>query len=109
MIVITIDDIETFVSFLDRRLANEIFYEIKNISKENDLTSEISIELILHFLAKIDDHLVLYGTQLKILKPSNSNIDHEAINELKRVFGKVDPSILLIKGKIKEIFLSYST
>ncbi|MHA1148401.1 MAG: hypothetical protein ACTSR8_09160 [Promethearchaeota archaeon] len=88
---------------------NEIFFEVKTFKTENDLTSEIGIEIILHFLAKVDEYLVLYGTQFKIAKPKNSNIDNEAITELKRVFSQVDPNISLVRGKIKEIFLSYST
>lgn len=109
MIVISIDNIENFILFLDRRVMNEIFYEFKELKDDKDLTSGKKVEIILHFLAKVEDYLVLYGTQVTMIKPSNLNIDEEVINELKRIFNQVDPNLLLIKGKIKEIFLSYSS
>lgn len=87
---------------------NEIFFEFKKVGKHSDLSSDVEVEIILHFLAKLEGNLVLYETDLKIMKPSNSNIDEAVINELKRIFTKVDESIKLIKGKIREIFLSFS-
>jgi len=109
LIVISIDQIENFVLFLDRRVMNEIFYEFKELKQESDLSSETDIEIILHFLAKIEDYMVLYGTTVKITKPSSSNLDEEVITELNNIFNKVDPSLTLVKGKISEIFLSYSS
>ena len=103
------DYLENFIIFLQRRLTNEIYFEFNKLKDEKDLSSEMEIEIILHFLAKIEEYLVLYGTQIKIKKPSNSIIDQEVINELNNIFNKVDPNISLIKGRIKEIFLSYSS
>ncbi|MFX1492734.1 MAG: hypothetical protein ACFFBZ_00470 [Promethearchaeota archaeon] len=109
MIVIFIDNLENFIEFLKKRIMNEIFYEFKENPSESDLNSEIKIEIILHFLAKVEGNLILYETKQSINKPSNSNVDKEVINSLKNIFTQVDPSLTLVKGKIREIFLSYST
>jgi len=109
LIVIFIDNIENFVFFLERRIMNEIFYETKVIKGEIDLSSEVNIEIILHFLSKVQEYIVLFETKLTINKPANSNIDDEVINELQSIFNKVDSSLILVKGKIREIFLSYTS
>lgn len=88
---------------------NEIFYEFKEVKSQSDLTSEVEIEIILHFLSKLEEFLVLYETKLKISKTLNSNSDENVINELQKIFLKVDPTLILVKGKIREIFLSYSS
>ncbi len=109
MIVIFIDNLENFIEFLKKRIMNEIFYEFKENPSESDLNSEIKIEIILHFLAKVEGNLILYETKQSINKPSNTNVDKEVINSLNNIFTQVDPSLALVKGKIREIFLSYST
>ena len=108
MIVIFCDNIEDFVRFLEKRVMNEIFYEFKEIKSQSDLSSTANIEIVLHFLAKVEDSLILYETKQLISKSKNSDSDKEVIHTLKNVFQNVDPSISLIKGKIREIFLSYS-
>ena len=110
MIVIFVDNIENFVEFLQKkRVMNEIFYEFKEVKSQSDLTSEIEIEIILHFLSKLEEFLVLFETRLKITKSMTSNSDEDVINELQAIFLKVDPTLTLVKGKIREIFLSYSS
>ncbi|MFX0026032.1 MAG: hypothetical protein ACFE8M_06425 [Candidatus Hermodarchaeota archaeon] len=109
MIVIFVDNLENFIEFLKKRIMNEIFYEFKENPTESDLNSEIKIEIILHFLAKVEGNLILYETKQSINKPSNSNVDKEVIVSLNNIFTQVDPSLALVKGKIREIFLSYST
>jgi len=108
LIVIFIDDIENFLRFLDKRIMDEVFYEFKEIKKISDLSSNIKIEIILHFLAKAKDTLILYETKQIVTKPINSNNDSNVIDTLQKIFDKVDTSIRFIKGKIREIFLSYS-
>ena len=108
MIVIFIDNIENFLSFLEKRIMDEVFYEFKEIKSESDLSTNIKIEIILHFLAKAGDTLVLYETRHPIPKPVNSDIDSIVINTLQKIFDQIDVSLKLIKGKIREIFLSYS-
>ena len=88
---------------------NEIFFEFKEMKTENDLSSEINIEIILHFLSKVEEFIVLYETKINLNKSRISNTGQEVINELKRIFNKVDSSLSLIKGKIREIYLSYSS
>ncbi len=87
---------------------NEIFYEFKEITSDS-LSIKGNIEIVLHFLAKIEEIIILYETKQIIAKSSNSNIDGQVINALKNIFQGVDPSLSLVKGKIREIFLSYSS
>ncbi|MFX1455091.1 MAG: hypothetical protein ACFFDB_06915 [Promethearchaeota archaeon] len=94
--------------FLDKRIMNEIFYEFKEITS-NSLVSQINIEVVLHFLAKVETTMILYETKQILTKSKNSNIDIEVVKTLKSLFENVDPSLKLIKGKIREIFLSYSS
>lgn len=108
MIVIFCDNIEDFMRFLEKRAMNEIFYEFKEIKSQSDLSSTANIEIILHFLAKVENNLILYETKQLISKSKNSDSDKEVIHTLKNVFQNVDSSMSLIKGKIREIFLSYS-
>ncbi len=87
---------------------DQVFYEFKEIKDETDLSKEIKIEIILHYLAKIGDTLILYETRQKISKAINSSSDLDVINTLQSIFDKADTSLKLVKGKIREIFLSYS-
>ena len=107
MIVIFCDKIEDFVKFLDKRIMYEVFYEFKEITS-NTLVSTINIEIILHFLAKVENSLVLYETKQIISKSRNLNIDDEVVNTLEKIFKEVDPSLSLVKGKIREIVMSFS-
>jgi len=109
MIVIFVDNIENFVSFLNTRVMNEIFYEIKESKDPNQgLSSKIEFEIILHFLSKIQEYLVLYETKVNLSNFDNSmlKISEDLINELQKIFAKVDPSIALVKGKIRDIYIS---
>ena len=127
MIVIFVDNIEDFVSFLEKRVMNEVFYEFKEIKLNNDLSSKVKVELILTFLSKVGEFIVLYETKLDLEKFDYSKFKNQEITnisksrkikfnkrddlikELQKILGKVDPSLTLIKGKIREIFLSYSS
>jgi len=109
LIVLFIDDIENFVSFLNRRIMDEIFYEFKQIPSKNDLTGKIDIEIIIHFLAKIETTMALYETKILLEEAGTSNIDERVIEELEKVLKQVDANLRLVKGKIREIFLSYSS
>ncbi|MHA1702253.1 MAG: hypothetical protein ACTSYF_11865 [Promethearchaeota archaeon] len=84
---------------------NEIFYEIKS---QTDLLSKNNIEIILHFLAKIENNLILYETKQTIVKTKNSDMDTQLV-ALQKIISQVDESLVLVKGKIREIFLSYSS
>lgn len=108
MIVIFCDDIDDFISFLEKRVMQEIFYEFKVITSDT-LVSKVNIEIVLHFLAKVESSLILYETKQTIIKAQNINIDEEVVEALKKIFQEVDPSLSLVKGKIREIFLSFSS
>lgn len=88
---------------------NEIFYEFNEIKSQTDLLSQNNIEIILHFLAKIENSLVLYETKQTIVKMKNSDKDTQAIDTIQKIISQVDESLVLVKGKIREIFLSYSS
>ena len=87
---------------------DEIFFESKQIDNNNDLTSEIEIDIILHFLSKVEESMVLYETKINVNKSSKAFNEKDIINEIQKILNKADPSIKLIKGKIREIYLSYS-
>lgn len=108
MIVIFCDNIDDFVNYLEKRVLNEIFYEFKEITS-NTLDSKINIEIVIHFLAKIDNTMMLYETKQNLVRSPSSDIDKEVVNTLQKIFNKVDSSLSLIKGKIREIYLSYSS
>ncbi len=78
---------------------NQVFYEFKEIKEESDLSKEIKIEIILHYLAKIGDTLILYETRQKISKTVNTDSDSDVINSLQSIFDKADTSLKLVKGK----------
>ena len=109
MIVIFCDNIDDFIAFLDKRIMHEIFYEIKEVKNHDNLSNNIIATIILHFLAKVSDTLILYETKQNLQKSSDQDITQETINTLQNVFTQVDPSLKLIKGKIREIFLSYTS
>ena len=88
---------------------DEIYYEFKEVKNNIDLLTGLNIEIILHFLAKVENSLILYETKQIISRSQNVDLDEEVINSLQKLFSQVDPSITLIKGKIREIFLSYSS
>ena len=90
---------------------NEVFYEVKQSKLSEDLSSEIKTELILHFLSKVEEFIVLFETKAILSKTTNSDSKEcqEVINEFQKILSQVDSSITLVKGKIREIYLSYSS
>ncbi len=68
---------------------DQVFYEFKEIKDDTDLSKEIKIEIILHYLAKIGDTLILYETSQKISKLIDSNSDLDVINTLQNIFDKI--------------------
>ena len=88
---------------------NEIFYEVKEIKNEVDLSTKLNSEIVLHYLAKVSNTLVLYETKQDITQSNDSNSRKVVIQSLQNIFSQVDASLKLVKGKIREIFLSYSS
>jgi len=109
LIVIFCDNIDDFIAFLDKRIMNEIFYEIKEVKNHVNLSSNVIAEIIVHFLAKVSDTLILYETKQNLTKSNNPDNEKEVIQALEKVFHSVDPSLSLIRGKIREVFISYSS
>jgi len=94
MLVMYLDEIEDFVRFLDRRTMNEVFYEI--ISDVNSAT------IALHFLGQVGDMVVLYETRIEVR--AGRQVE-EVLKEIRETFNTIG-EIELIKGKIREIFIS---
>ncbi|MFX0070633.1 MAG: hypothetical protein ACFFAO_06040 [Candidatus Hermodarchaeota archaeon] len=90
---------------------NEVFFEFKENKSENDLNSEIKIEIILNFLSKVEEYIILYETRVDMCKLDDVKIKthQDVINALQNIFNQVNPSIRLVKGKIREIYLSFSS
>lgn len=88
---------------------NEIFFEIKEVKNQSDLSSNVIAEIIIHFLAKVSDTLILYETKQNLTRSRDMNNEKEVIHTLNKVFHGVDQSLTLIKGKIREVFISYSS
>ena len=88
---------------------DEVFYEIKENTNLSEIKNEKQYEIILHFLAKIDQNTILYETKQTISKSPNISIDTAVIDLLQGVINQIDNAISLVKGKIREIFLSYSS
>jgi hypothetical protein len=108
LIVIFIDKIEDFLSFLEKRIMDEIFYEIKEIKNQSDVTTEKNKEVIFHFLAKAGETLILYETKQIYSVSEDKAIPDGIIGSIEKIISQVNPSLKLINGKIREIFLSYS-
>ncbi|MFX0008369.1 MAG: hypothetical protein ACFFAV_16785, partial [Candidatus Hermodarchaeota archaeon] len=85
------------------------FYEIKEIKNHDNLSKNVIADIILHFLAKVSDTLILYETKQSLTKSNYPNNENEVIMALEKVFQGIDPSISLIRGKIREVFISYSS
>lgn len=109
MIVIFVDNLENFIDFSKKRIMDEIFYEVKESKIHSDLKNEEHCEIILHFLAKVDQNTILYETKQKVMKTPNNSINISAFDSIRKKFNQIDESINLVKGKIREIFLSYSS
>ncbi|MHA1266291.1 MAG: hypothetical protein ACTSRS_13745 [Candidatus Helarchaeota archaeon] len=96
MIIIKVEKIEDFISFLNRRIGNEIFYEFA------DSTEPYGTRAILCYLAKVDGLTLVYQSELNFPGIRDVNAIKEKLNKFE--FG----DIRLISGKIREIIMSIS-
>lgn len=97
------------MTFLEKRITDNIFFEIKKESQQDDLNSIKNIEIILHFLGKIPENsLVLYETKIKFSAQDIGKSERRIIEELQKHFDTAELNIKLVKGKIREIYISYS-
>jgi hypothetical protein len=92
---------------------NEVFYELKEVRNQSNLSSDCNIEIILHFLSKVQEFLVLYETKVDLstfesykLNKSEDFVSEDFVSELQKIFRKVDPDLSLVKGKIRDIYIS---
>jgi hypothetical protein len=102
--------LEDFIKFLEKRITDYIFFEIKEVSQENDLNSQKNTEITMHFLGSLPESygLVLYETKLKFSSKDIGNSEDLIIKEMQKVLDITNLNIKLIKGKIREIYISYS-
>ncbi len=96
MIIIKVEKVEDFVSFLDRRLGDEIFYEFL------DTGGNLDTIVVLYYLARIDTLNVIYQVELKFPKVRDREAIKKKLDEFE--FG----NIRLIPGKLREIYMSIS-
>ncbi len=97
------------MAFLEKRITDNIFFEIKKESQQDDLNSIKNIEIILHFLGKIPENsLVLYETKIKFSAQDMGKSERRIIEELQKLLDIAELNIKLVKGKIREIYISYS-
>jgi beta-xylosidase len=87
LIVIFVDKIDNFLQFIEKRVMNEIFYEFNEIKSQADLLSKNNIEMILHFLAKIENNLILYETKQIIVKTKDCNCFAEIDKSSRSIIG----------------------
>ena len=71
-------------------IMDEVFYEFKEIKSESDLSTNIKIEIILHFLAKVGETLILYETRQTVPKSVNSDNDTIVINTLQKIIDQIN-------------------
>jgi hypothetical protein len=100
LIVIYIEELEDFVNLLSERVMDKIFYEFNNLNEEKNIHKKSSNLITLQFLSKVENSLVLYETRF--------DAETKEISRIQEVLDKAEISLKLIKGKIREIFLSYS-
>ena len=96
MIIIKVDNLEDFVSFLNRRLGNEIFYEF------TDSRADMGTRAILCYLAKIDGVTVIYQGELNFPNVRDKTAIQKKLDEFEF------EDIRLVSGKIREIVMSIS-
>ena len=94
---------------------NEVFYELKEVKNQDHLSNNCRFEIILHFLSKVEEYLVLYETKVDLTTfdsyKQNKNeefLSIDFVGELQKIFNKVDASLSLVKGKIRDIYISRS-
>jgi hypothetical protein len=91
-----VDNLGDFVSFLNRRIGNEIFFEF------TDSSADMGTRAILSYLAKIDNLTVVYQGELNFPNVRDVKAIKKKLDEFE--FG----DIRLISGKIREIVMSIS-
>ncbi|MHA1376843.1 MAG: hypothetical protein ACTSRG_00550 [Candidatus Helarchaeota archaeon] len=99
MIIIHLDDLNDFASFLEKRISNEIFFEF--IKPEPELNG---LKVQLQYLGVMNNTNILFTTHLDFPKIK----DKEAVkNKLKEIkISELD--LRLVHGKIRELYISIS-
>ncbi|TFG00361.1 MAG: hypothetical protein EU541_02475 [Promethearchaeota archaeon] len=100
MIVIYVEDLEDFVNLLSERVMDKIFYEFNGSINDHNVHKESPNQITLQFLSKVENSLVLYETIF--------DGEPNEISKIQEVLDEAEIELKLIKGKIREIFLSYS-
>ena len=96
MIIIRLEKIDDFVSFLNRRIGDEILYEF--VENPSNLGSCV----ILYYLARIDTLNVIYQMELEFPNVRDREAIKQKLNEIE--FGE----IRLIPGRLREVYFSIS-
>ena len=104
MLVFNYEILDQFLTALNQRINNQIFFHFRDPGQNADLDmSSETNEVILQFLGRPDSVLTaLYQTKMKIAKKEDRNV---ILSQLETAF-KVAGEIHLIQGKIYEIVMS---
>ncbi|GAB4329823.1 MAG: hypothetical protein Kow0069_37440 [Promethearchaeota archaeon] len=102
MIIIFLDRFEDFLHFLQRRLMDEVFYEVRELPSTPD-RKDGRHAVVLHFLGAMGSLTGVYETQVVLNQVASRE---ELVEKLKDMLA--EHSISLIQGKIREIFISFS-
>ena len=106
MIIIHLEDLNDFASFLEKRVGNEIFFEfIKSDFKLN------GIRVQLQYLGVMNNTNILFTTHLDFPKIKDKEAVKEKLKEISLDLGDKDKKavkIKLIHGTIRELYFSIS-
>ena len=97
MIVIYLEHFENFIKFIERRIVDEIFYEIRRPDPE----LKMSYKILFHFLGNVGTLNCIYETEIELNQVSSRD---ELLSRMKKMFAEHE--INLIEGKVREVFLS---
>ena len=99
MIIIHLEEINDFASFLDKRISNEIFFEF---IKPNPELNGLKVQL--QYLGVMNNTNILFTTHLNFPKIKDKTA---VVNKLKEI--KIsDLELRLVHGTIRELYLSIS-
>ena len=99
MIVISVDGIEDFITLLEKRASEIIFFEFIRCEIEG-------LRVLLNFLGNIGTSVVLFQTTLDFpnVKDKNKVIEQIKAMDMK----KLNLDLKFIPGSVREIYLSIS-
>lgn len=99
MIIIHLEDLNDFASFLEKRISNEIFFEF--IKAEPELNG---LKVQLQYIGVMNNTNILFTTHLDFPKIK----DKEAVRKKLKEIKISDLDLRLVHGSIRELYFSIS-